>query len=191
MLLWLEEWREYLPAQLMEILNPTSNGTMKKLEKRFQVGNSWRQGKVGVTLVLQVTLLGHQSISHSAWLLVSQITLIRLWPYCTIVPHYESICVNRLQSFCKIIVFFFFEIWNGQQRLSAAESSYRFLFKRLVSDCHRHFYNARIMPNSLLVLISSSSILVWKSCASIYFCLWSSTIMSLLSFCPSNSLLVS
>ena len=66
MLLWPEPWRKHLHAQLMETLNPTSNGTMRKLEERFQVGHSWKQGKVGTLLVLQVTLLGHQSISHSA-----------------------------------------------------------------------------------------------------------------------------
>ena len=40
MLLWLEEWRKHLHAQLLETLNPTSNGTMTKLEERFQVENS-------------------------------------------------------------------------------------------------------------------------------------------------------
>ena len=110
MLLWLEEWRQCLLAQLMEILSPKSNGTMKKLEKRFQVGNSWKQGKVGATLVLQVTLLGHQLISHSAWLLVSQMTLMRLWPNCTIVTYYERICDNRLQSFLNNCLYF--EMWT-------------------------------------------------------------------------------
>ena len=66
MLLWLEPWLKHLHAQLMETLNPTSNGTMTKLEERFQVGQSWKQGKVGASLVLEVTLLEHQSISHSA-----------------------------------------------------------------------------------------------------------------------------
>ena len=50
----------------METLNPRSNGTMKQLEERLQVEISWTQGKVGAMLVLQVTLLGHQSTSHSA-----------------------------------------------------------------------------------------------------------------------------
>ena len=39
-LLWLEEWRKHLHAQLMETLNPGSNGTITKLEERFQVENS-------------------------------------------------------------------------------------------------------------------------------------------------------
>ncbi|XP_074611564.1 uncharacterized protein LOC141866048 isoform X2 [Acropora palmata] len=68
MLLWLEPWLKHLHAQLMETLNPTSNGAMTKLEERFQVGHSWKQGKVGASLVLEVTLLEHQSISHSALL---------------------------------------------------------------------------------------------------------------------------
>ena len=72
MLLWLEQWLKHLHAQLMETLNPTSNGAMTKLEERFQVGHSWKQGKVGASLVLEVTLLEHQSISHSALLFVSQ-----------------------------------------------------------------------------------------------------------------------
>ena len=66
MLLWLEPWLQHLHAQLMETLNPSSNGTMKKLEERFQVGRSLKQGKVGASLVLEVTLLEHQSTSHSA-----------------------------------------------------------------------------------------------------------------------------
>ena len=56
----------------MGTLNPTSNGTMKKLGERFPVENNTKQEKVGATPVLQATLLVQQSISHSAWLLVSQ-----------------------------------------------------------------------------------------------------------------------
>lgn len=73
MLLWLEPWLKHLHAQLMETLNPTSNGAMTKLEERFQVGHSWKQGKVGASLVLEVTLLEHQSISHSALLFLLKV----------------------------------------------------------------------------------------------------------------------
>ena len=50
----------------MGTLNPTSNGTVKKQGERFPVENNTEQEKVGVTLVLQGTLLVQQSISHSA-----------------------------------------------------------------------------------------------------------------------------
>ena len=50
----------------MGTLNPTSNGTMKKLGERFPVENNTKQEKVGATLVLHGTLLVEQSISHSA-----------------------------------------------------------------------------------------------------------------------------
>ena len=72
MLLWLEELWKRLHAQLMGTLNPTSNGTVKKLGERFPVENNTKQQRVVATLVLQITLLVQQSISHSAWLSVSQ-----------------------------------------------------------------------------------------------------------------------
>ena len=50
----------------MGTLNPTSNGTMKKLEERFPVENNTKQEKVDATLVLHGTLLVEQSMSHSA-----------------------------------------------------------------------------------------------------------------------------
>ena len=72
MLLWLKELWKRLHAQWMGTLNPTSNGTVKKLGERFLVENNTKQQKAVATLVLQVTLLVQQSISHSAWLSVSQ-----------------------------------------------------------------------------------------------------------------------
>lgn len=66
MQLWLKELSICFPAQLMETLNHISNGTMKKLEQRFQVKNGWKHGKVDATSVLQVTMLDQLSMSHSA-----------------------------------------------------------------------------------------------------------------------------
>jgi len=40
----------------MEILNPTSNGTVRKLGERFFVENNIKQEKVVAILVLQATL---------------------------------------------------------------------------------------------------------------------------------------
>ena len=58
MLRCLREVQKRFPAQWMETQNLTLRGTRtaKLVERQFFVGKSWKQEKVGATLVLQVTL---------------------------------------------------------------------------------------------------------------------------------------
>lgn len=60
-----KERQKYLPALLLETLNPTSHGTTA-LVPQFPVKKNWKQKKVGATFALQVIPLENQSTSQSA-----------------------------------------------------------------------------------------------------------------------------